>query len=310
VEGASIGDQYSVGSRLGGGSVGEVYQATQRCLQRSVAIKVLRSDLPFLDYGWNVERFHHEALVTAKMQHPNVVRMYDFGRTEDGNLYMVLEHVQGQTLEDWLAADQRTLDQIGHVFCGLLEGLEEVHRQGLVHRDLKPANVMVCEGDSSTPSAKILDFGLAVFGHKTGFGPRGTVVGSLGYMAPEQIRGQSVGVRSDLYAVAVMAYEAITGGHPFDAVTVHDWLCAHTRFPAPELRGIPPALTAWIHKGMAKDPDARFTSAKEMKKALQHGLGKVTKRPEGEWKPFHGVYTSVLTSYATMLFWVMLSGRI
>jgi serine/threonine-protein kinase len=265
---ALIRDRYRLTRCIGEGAMGKVFAAVQEPLGRTVAIKFLRSDIPLQKYGWAVERFHHEARVLASLNHPNIVTLYDYGRTEDGRLFMVMECLAGTTLEEVLLSGEMNTERSCRLFKQLLAGLSVAHRSGLVHRDLKPANVIVYRDRLGLECLKILDFGLSTFLDRSSQGPVELLVGSLGYMAPEHLQGMGVDARSDIYSVGVMMYQSLSGTLPFHADTAADWFHCHQQGSAPELAtrcsDVPAPLCSLVSMAMSKTKEERYSSAEIM----------------------------------------------
>ena len=208
-------NRYRVDGSLGNGGMANVYVGTDTLLRRRVAIKVLREQYASDDDF--VKRFSYEAQAAARLSHPNIVNVYDFGR-EDHAYYIVMELVDGATLGD-IMRDERVLPEPVAVDYAIqiASGLAYAHRQGLLHRDVKPANILVTKDDV----VKLSDFGIAraVSEHTLGVTQPGMVMGSVAYISPEQAQGHDIDERSDLYSVGVVLYQMLTGALPFSAET-------------------------------------------------------------------------------------------
>jgi len=301
-----LGHRYRVLGRVGQGSVGDVYKAIQANLARPVAVKVMREDLPVTEFGWAVERFHHEACVTANLVHPNVVTLFDYGCTPDGRPFMAMELLDGPSLQELMTKGPISLAETARIFDSVLQGIEQAHREGLIHRDLKPGNIMVGASDSLEQNVKILDFGMSVYKEKAGCGPHQWVVGSLGYMAPEQARAEALDHRADLYAVGVMVYQALTGKHPFQANSVKEWIEAHITAEVSLDPFSSQALKRWVSKALAKNPDERFESARAMSDEMNRALTIESHRQRSRFRSFHHVYISCLATYSVGLWTYLL----
>ena len=271
--GSLLAGRYRILELLGVGGMGMVYRAADERLGLTVAVKVLRPDLGS-DRRW-LDRFQQELVLARQVSHPNVVRIHDIGN--DGDLvFLTMDFVPGRSLGDLLAERTRLPPQqaVG-IARQLALGLEAAHRAGVVHRDLKPGNVLIDEsaGDG-TPRAAITDFGIARSLAGSGLTLPGTVLGTLGYLSPEQARGEAVDGRSDLYALGLMLYEMLTGELPFSAATEAEML-AQRMTGAPRLRwasgDVPPSLRALVQRLLARDPARRCQSAGEVVQALDAG---------------------------------------
>ncbi len=248
---------YRVERRLGSGGMGAVYEATQLSLDRVVALKVLSPTLS-ADAGFR-ERFRREAMLQAALEHPNIVPVYEAGESEAG-LFMAMRLVEGTDLKRLSEGGELEPERVLVLLAHVAAALDAAHGAGLVHRDVKPQNVLV-DGDR----AYLADFGLT-----KGAGDRGTTLtgqylGSLDYTPPEQIRGEPVGPAGDLYALAAVLYEALTGEVPFPHETEAAVLYAHVAEtpPRPSERRpeLPQALDAVVARGLAKRPEDRYRSA-------------------------------------------------
>jgi len=258
---------YRIVERLGQGGMGVVYKAIDTSLDRHVAIKVLSPELahnPEL-----INRFRSEAKAQASLSHPNIATLYSFVQT-GGQCLIVMEFLDGDTFEELLLRKGK-LPWYGAVSLTkqALLGLGFAHQKGIVHRDIKPANLML----TSSGTVKVMDFGIAkVLGaqNRTRTGLR---MGTLRYMAPEQIRGQQVDARTDIYCLGVTLYELLTGDAPFKADSDFELMSAHLNVPPPRFtaahREIPPDVEKCVLKAMAKEPADRFQSAQEFASLLE-----------------------------------------
>lgn len=254
-------------SKIGQGGMGSVYQAEDTTLGRKVAVKILNPDL--LERGGReLERFQAEAKVQASLNHPNIVTLYQFEPYQD-SYCMVMEYVEGKTLAEIVRTSGPLPPHIAvNLSKQILDGLTAAHRLGVVHRDLKPSNVMV------TPDgvAKVMDFGIAkVQGGKT-LTESGALVGTVYYMSPEQVRGEKVDARSDIYSFGIILFELLTGRVPFKEDSDFSIMIHHVQTPPPPptqfLPEIPTALEDIVLRCLAKDPAARFQSAQEIIAAM------------------------------------------
>ena len=274
--GTRIG-RYAVGGLLGAGGMGEVYRAHDQQLDRDVAIKVLPP--AFSADADAVHRFEQEARATAAFNHSGVLAIYDFG-VHEGRSYLVTELLEGQTLRERLNQQRLSVEAAIKYATEVAQALAVAHGKGIVHRDIKPENLFITTGDS----VKILDFGLAKVTATTKSGQSladmtyaGTlpnvVLGTLGYMAPEQARGQPVDHRVDIFALGCVIFEMLAGRGPFVRATPADSISAILTAPPPPIedepaRTIPPSLRLIASRCVEKEPSARFQSASDLAFAL------------------------------------------
>jgi serine/threonine-protein kinase len=270
-----IGDRYRIVSLLGEGGMGRVYAADHTMLERRVALKLLRKDAQAQPE--TVARFKQEALAASRIGHPNIVEVVDFAAMPDGQVYMVMEMLEGESLEEWMDRGGR-LDLAIPLLIGLAEGLHAAHEAGVIHRDIKPANIFI----NSDGTVKILDFGIAKMttGKVDGFETQaGYVLGTPYYLAPERVMGEPLTPQADLYSIGVIAYELLTGMVPFVADTFMAILARHVKTPAmdprqaaPE-RSIPDGIARLTMRLLEKEPSARPASAAELARLLEDLLG-------------------------------------
>jgi beta-lactam-binding protein with PASTA domain/tRNA A-37 threonylcarbamoyl transferase component Bud32 len=268
----TYGDRYAVMEKVGSGGMAEVYRARDQLLGREVALKVLSrrlsSDRSF------VERFRREAQAAANLNHPNIVSLYDYG-AEDGNYYIVMEFIEGRSLEETIHAGRVMPERAAEIAAEVARALERAHLAGLVHRDIKPANVMITEAGA----VKVTDFGivraLAGNGEQT-VTQTGMVIGTAAYLSPEQAQGHPVDGRSDVYSLGVVLFEMLTGETPFSGESPLSVAYKHVRenpVPPSALNpDLPDALDAIVMKALAKNPDNRYSSALEMREDLERYL--------------------------------------
>jgi serine/threonine protein kinase len=256
--------------------MGQVYRARDPSIERDVAIKVLPAD-----YAADVERlrrFEQEAHASGALNHPNVMTLYDVG-TADGHPYLVMELLDGETLRDCIGRGAMPAARACEIAAAIARGLAAAHARGIVHRDLKPENVMVTRDGQ----VKILDFGIAKLrlrdpnlDRRTVTTPlrtaADTMLGTAGYMAPEQIRGEPTDERVDLFALGAMLFELLTGRRAFDRESRVETLNAILHDDVPALgaaaANVPVALDRIVRRCLEKDPDARFQSARDLAFAL------------------------------------------
>jgi serine/threonine protein kinase len=268
--GRVLADRYRVERLLGSGGMGSVYRAEHVLMKKAVALKVLHREMTY--HPEVVARFEREAVAAARIDHPNVAAAMDCGKLEDGSFYIVLEYVDGKSLRALIDEGPIALDRALGIAAQMSEGLAAAHAAGIVHRDLKPDNVMLVTQGGNQDFAKILDFGIAKVD-----GPEGTpesqraltrigaVMGTAGYMSPEQALGQSVDQRADMYAFGVVLYEMVAGRMPYVAEEAAQILAKQLTEPPAPLPGAAPAgLTSLIDKLLEKTPDNRVQSAAEL----------------------------------------------
>ncbi len=275
--GTTLEGRYHVLEMIGEGGMGHVFLAEHVTLKRRVAIKVLREELA--SQPANVERFFQEAQAASSIHHPNVVDVTDFGRTSNGLVYFVMEHLVGEELTGmmhrhgslpWASAQA--------IILQVVRGLRATHEQGVVYRDLKPANIFLTRDPNGALLVKLLDFGIA---KHTGNTARpqtkpNSVFGTARYMSPEQAGGQDVDARSDIYATGVVLYELLAGRAPFESDNYMEVVRCHVNDPIPRLRDvaprdaqIPDAVESLVMRALEKDPAKRFHDMSEFEAALQ-----------------------------------------
>jgi serine/threonine protein kinase len=310
------GTPYRLGAAIGEGSGGLVFEAEHVDLGRKVALKLMSADGE--GSGGSLDRFRAEARAVASLSHPNLVQLYDFGKSLDGRVYFAMELCQGETLDARLRRGPLEWRSATHVAIETAKALEAAHAAKLVHRDVKPHNVMLTatRGGDGAPGVKLLDFGVAS-GVTRGLPPesrqrlsRGFVVlGTPEYMAPEQVADELVDGRTDIYALGCVLYEMLTGERAFEGpssiVVMGKQLRETPRPPkaCPPSRSIPKALDAIVVRAMAKSAEMRFQSAADMRLALERVLTAPSRTARG-WRR---VATATLPCAALMagclLFW-------
>jgi serine/threonine-protein kinase len=268
------GGKLVLSARLGSGGVGAVYRATHRDLNKEVAVKVLRdgvqSDLEFC------QRFHAEARAASSLDHPNLIRVFDFGQEPDGLLYISMEFIKGGSLQDVLDNEKRlTTERATAIMIQVAGALSHAHGNGVVHRDIKPANIMLVDGfdddGHATEIPKVCDFGLAL---QTATAEKERyLAGTPEYMSPEQLLALPVDGRADMYACGVVLYELVTGRLPFDGSTAQEYARQHLHSAPPPPGELVPDLDTRLEevilRALAKDPKDRYASMREMRIALK-----------------------------------------
>jgi eukaryotic-like serine/threonine-protein kinase len=269
--------RYAIERMIGRGGMGEVYLAKQAPLDRQVALKILRAP-EFVEDDPNFDaRFLREAAAAARLQHPNTITVYDFGQTDEGQLYIVMEYLEGTDVRKALAHEgvfgaTRAI----HVAKQVCKSLREAHLKGIIHRDLKPANVLLIDRDDDVDFVKVLDFGLVKFhGEASEITLAGKFLGSPRYTSPEALdRNANVDHRADIYAIGILLYTMLTGTPPFDGDPMQV-LNAHLHeMPKPMYKLNPaaqttPELESLVGRCLEKQPDARFDSMADLLQALR-----------------------------------------
>lgn len=286
--GRTIGGAYLLQELIGVGGMGRVYKGVQRMLGRTVAMKVIHPHL--LGDEQTVARFYNEARAASRLNHPSSVSIIDFGRTEDGILYLVMEYLAGHDLATVLAEEgPLSFSRICRILRKILTALGEAHALHVIHRDLKPENIIVQKSRKGDEVVKVVDFGLAtiVGPGSASITTPGLVCGTPDYMSPEQGRGDALDGRSDLYSVGVMMFEMLTERLPFVDDTPTKVVLRHLHDPVPDPRAvaphrqIPEALVELLQKALAKDPLDRFQSADEMDEAIRRAEALMERRSVG-----------------------------
>jgi serine/threonine protein kinase len=276
--GRVVGGRFKVIALVARGGMGKVYRAEQAPLGRICALKVLNPDYAGEHDPEFHKRFFLEASVASKLTHPNTVTIFDYGRADDDVYFMAMEYLEGQTLhrairEAGCLPEGRTV----HIARQICRALREAHSLGAVHRDLKPANVFLTMHGDEADFVKVLDFGLVknVAGKGEDLTQTGMFMGSPKYMAPEQIRGDGVDARTDIYSLGIILYEMLTGKVPFDRNNSVNILMAHVHDTAPTMRQMNPAVSVsraleeTVAACMEKDPERRLRSMDEVLASLR-----------------------------------------
>lgn len=270
---ARIADRYEIRDRIGRGAFGEVFEVYDHRLGRLVALKTLPIEaLASEESAEDLRRFHMEARAVARLSHPGIVTVHDFGETKDF-AWIAMELVIGETLKAVLDRNERpSLGETVRVTCALLDALHYAHGRGIVHRDVKPANILLALGaEDGLGEVRLADFGIARLG-ETQQTVVGQVVGTPTAMAPEQVRGEDVDLRADLWSVGVILYQLLTGKRPFAGGMpgiFNSILTAHPPAPSSIMADLPPALDAVVAKALAKNRNDRYPDAPAMAAALR-----------------------------------------
>jgi serine/threonine-protein kinase len=275
-----IDGKYQILARLGVGGMGEVYKVLHLHLNAIRVIKLMRASIasePGAD-----DRFIREARLATRINHPNVAALYDFSTLEDGSRYMVWEYIEGTNLHELIETNgPLTPRYAAKLAIEALHGLEAIHRAGIVHRDISPENIMICPDEEGTQHVKLIDLGIAKQGDATDASKTATgmFVGKWKYCSPEHLgildAGERIDGRADLYSFGIVLYEMLTGVPPFQADTPHAYLMLHSSEKPRSLAEVNPSmpsspeLEALIFKALEKDRTKRFTSARELARALE-----------------------------------------
>jgi serine/threonine-protein kinase len=282
-----LSGRYETSERLGSGGMSNVYKATDRILERTVAVKILAEHLS--DDERFVARFRREALAVAKLIHPNIVQVYDTG-VDEGRHYIVMEYVEGrsgaQILQRSGPVEPEIAAEIGIQSCA---GLDYAHRRGIIHRDVKPGNLMIVGGPvgGGEMVVKLTDFGIARAIEQTRITQVGSVVGTAAYLAPEQVRGEEATPATDVYALGVVLYQFLTGRLPYEGSSLAELAVRQqNEKPLPPdtyNSEVPETLGAAVLRALEGDPSRRYASADELAAGLRLGMegGDVT-LPLGE----------------------------
>jgi len=275
--GAVIGDRYEIMEVIGDGGMGMVFKAKHLLMKRAVAIKMLHPHL--VSSAAALKRFQKEAEALSALNHPNILTVFDFGLTAQGNPFLVMDFLEGDTLAG-LLGDGEALEpeRAVNIFLQTCSGLAHAHQKGVIHRDLKPANLMLIDYDDQPDFVKILDFGIAkvVSEETTGLTQTGDVFGSPLYMSPEQCRGQVLDLRTDIYSLGCVMYRTLSGVCPVSGSDALECMFKQVSELPPAFsdmcpeRGVPEALEAVVFKALSKDPGERFQSMSELRASLEN----------------------------------------
>jgi serine/threonine-protein kinase len=284
--GQIVSGRYRIQKLLGEGGMGAVYLAEHTAMRKRVALKLLHRSVS--DNPEVVARFEREGIAAAKIEHPNVAAATDFGRTEDGSLFLVLEYIEGQSLREVLAAGPMAYPRALHVAKQIALALGRAHEAGIVHRDLKPENVMLVRKGDDPDFVKVLDFGIAKLSgaaipenvdRSQPLTRMGSVLGTPEYMAPEQALGEAVAPQADLYSLGVILYEMLAGRHVFDPPDRMAMLSFHLVAPVPAIEDrapgvvVPAPVEAIARKLLEKDAKARYADARALVAAIDAAAG-------------------------------------
>ncbi len=257
---------YKILRQIGKGGMGIIYKALNPATQKTVAIKVLP---PMMVDRVTVERFHREVQAMVQLKHPNMIEVYDSGM-QDGKHFLVMEFLEGENLKNLIKAKgPLSIDRALEVSIRIADALRHMHQLGMIHRDIKPANIMIMPDGR----IKLMDYGLVKILGRTSVTMEGSSLGTAEYMSPEQIAGDPVDIRTDIYSLGISMYEMLTGSLPFTGETLQEFLHKHQTQTGVSVRQLRPEISLEfemiINKAMAKELKSRYFSAEELKKDLE-----------------------------------------
>ena len=290
--GLTISEKFLVQEIVGVGSMGVVYLAEQLSLSKLVALKVLKRTLVYDQEA--LQRFHLEARAASLLDHPNTISIIDFGQCDDGSPFIAMEYIDGQDLAQVVTEEfPLSPTRIIHIMKQVCSALDEAHAAGIIHRDLKLANIMISQRRTGEEFVKVLDFGIAKMADPTnipGGGPQtreGLIAGTPAFMSPEQIRGEELDSRTDIYSLGVVLFMLLTGRLPFQGQTAADIAAKVLTEKAPRPSrvrldlDVPKVFDGITAKAMARDRDARFASAEELRRALESAQAQLNRPTTG-----------------------------
>jgi serine/threonine-protein kinase len=286
--------RWRLDEKIDAGAMGEIFRGRHCVLGHTVAVKVMIPDAA--RDGASTERFLREARIAARLRHPHVVRVEDFGVSDEGRSFLVMELLRGESLARRIArAPRLTPAEVREIVRQLCDALDTAHAEGIIHRDLKPENIFLCDPREGALHVKVLDFGVAKFADALSEGGHATasnaLIGTPKYMSPEQARSsRDLDGRSDLWAVGMLVYEMLTGRHPFEGEAIAELLVAILthRIPAPTsvCPSLPPSLDVWISRALARNRAERFATGRALSDALGDALdGRVDESWAEGWEP-------------------------
>lgn len=280
--GKTIDKKYLVQSMIGEGGMAVVFKAHHVKMERTVVLKVMQGWL--LSNQKSIERFERESKVTAKLNHPNIVTVFDVGTINGKAPYLVMEYIKGESLADKIHRQGALpLTTTANIVIQICRGLQEAHNIGIIHRDLKPDNVLLQDKSDRPDWVKIVDFGIShlIHGSAKRLTKTGRMVGTPEYIAPEQLKDKPMDIRTDLYALGIMIYEMLTGHVPFEGESAESILMKHLMEDAPPMHKYKPEFKegtpfdAIVTKLLQKEPDARYQTATELRLDIEQAQSQV-----------------------------------
>lgn len=274
--GKIIAGRYRIQRMIAHGGMGVVYLAEHIELGRLVALKILKHHHDPDNAGAFQERFTLEARTLGNLDHPNIVTLYDYGRTEDNRFFLALEFIDGPRFTDLIRSRQLKPERAVRLLLQVCRALRYSHRRGVIHRDLKPSNLLIYTDDDGRDNVKVVDFGLVkVLEDDQSLTQAGLILGSPHCMSPEQVKGLSVDERTDIYAIGVLLFRAVTGTWPFHGESSTATMIAHINEPIPRFASVagelmvPPGLEEIVSRCLAKEPDDRYPEVGALMQDLQ-----------------------------------------
>jgi serine/threonine-protein kinase len=276
--GVELGGRFEVLSPIGDGGMGSVYKCTHKLMKRTVAIKTIHPSL--VANGAALKRFQQEAQALSALKHTNILEVYDFFISDDGQPYLVMDYLEGTDLDNFRTqCGPMPWNRAARIFLQVCAGLGHAHQNGIIHRDIKPSNIMLVEEEGQPDVVKIVDFGIAKVrepDEKGGLTATGDVFGSPEYMSPEQCRAQKLDQRSDVYSLGCVMYSTLTGKKPFSSSDSMECMYKQVNELPPAFDpklDVQPAFEAVVFKAMAKKPEERFQSMAEMSRSITQATG-------------------------------------
>jgi serine/threonine-protein kinase len=278
--GTTLDGKYQIQSLIAEGGMAMLYRALQIAMERTVAIKVMKPNAAMT--AVRLKRFEQECKLAARLNHPNIVSVYDVGWVSEQEPFLVMEFIDGNPLANDISEKGPPPPKVaGQILIQILRGLEEAHAAGIIHRDLKPDNILLQKKSDRADWVKIVDFGIANFNNSSKrITQHGAIIGTPVYMAPEQFKDGPIDHRADVYAMGILMFETLTGDVPFDGTSPQVIMLKQLMDEPADVfslrKDIPPSFDQIIKRALAKDPDERFQSVREFREALELALSHVS----------------------------------